>query len=240
MNKTAQLVGVWCGVGFVLAFFFACWPMSHFMPPPSPLLSGEELIAKYSDNIFMIRLAMPVGMIAGVLVIPFSATIAVQLARLEGRVPIWAITCVGAGAANAVAFYLPFFIFATAYYRLDRTPELIQLMSDLAWIEFVTVWPPVVMQMLCIAIVGLTYKGPLQIIPRWFAFLSLWMAGGVLPAGFVQFFKAGPFAWNGVIGFWLPAFCFGAYWLLLSAMMYRAVQQHASEEQNDNRGVVGE
>jgi hypothetical protein len=237
MNKSAQMVGVWCGLGFVLLFFFACWPMAHFMPPPSPLLTGDELLAKYSDNIFMIRASMPAGMIAGVLVIPFTATMAIQLARLEGRMPVWAITCVGAGAANAVAFYLPFFIFATAYYRLDRSPELIQLMSDLAWIEFLTVWPPVVMQMLCVAIVGLTYKGPLTIIPRWFSFLSLWMAFGILPAGFVQFFKTGPFAWNGIIGFWLPAFCFGGYFLLLAWIMRRAVLNHAEEYEQQARAV---
>ena len=229
MNKTAQMVGVWCGLGFVFFFFFACWPMSHFLPPPSPLLTGEELLAKYSDNIFMIRASMPVGMIAGVLVIPFSTTMAIQLARLEGRIPFWAITCIGAGAANAVAFYLPFFIFAAGYYRLDRSPELVQLLSDLAWIEFVTVWPPVVMQMVCVAIVGLTCKGPLQIIPRWFAFLSLWMACGILPAGLVQFFKIGPFAWNGIIGFWIPAVCFGAYFVVLTWMMRRAVLNHAEE-----------
>lgn len=229
MSTRAQLVGVWCGLAFVFLFFFACWPMAEFLPPPSPLLSGEELLAKYADNIFMIRASMPVGMIAGVLVIPFSTTMALQLARMEGRVPFWAITCFGAGAANAVAFYLPFFIFATAYYRLDRSPELIQLMSDLAWIEFVTVWPPVVMQMLCVAFVGLSYQGPLQIVPRWLAYLSLWMALGIAPAGLVQFFKTGPFAWNGLISFWLPAFCFAMYFLVLVWAMRRAVLNQAEE-----------
>lgn len=229
MNKTAQMIGVWCGVGFVVLFFVASWPMSHFMPPPSPLLSGEELLAKYSDNIFMVRASMPVGLIAGMLVVPFSTVLAIQLARLEGRIPFWAITCVGAGAANAVAFYLPFFLFATAYYRLDRSPELVQLISDLTWIEFVTVWPPVVMQILCVAFVGLSYKGPLQIIPRWFAFLSLWMAFLIMPAGLVVFVHDGPFAWNGIISFWIPAASFGTYFLLLAWMMRRAVLNHADE-----------
>lgn len=229
MNKTAQIVGCWCGFGFVFLFFFACWPMAHFLPPPPPTLTGAELLARYADNIGMIRASMPVGMIAGILVVPFSTTMAIQLARLEGKVPFWAITCVGAGAANAVAFYLPFFLFATAYYRLDRSPELIQLISDMTWIEFVTVWPPVVVQILCVGIVGLGYKGPLTIIPRWFAFASLWIALLIAPAGLVVFFKTGPFAWNGIISFWIPAVAFGSYWVALSWMMRRAVLDHEAE-----------
>lgn len=229
MSKTAQMVGVWCGLGFVFWFFFASWPMAQFIPPPSPTLTGEQLLAKYADNIWMVRAAMPVGLIAGMLVVPFSVTMAIQIARLEGRIPFWAITCVAAGACNAVAFYLPFIFFSAAYYRLDRAPELVQLISDMAWLEYLMVWPPIIMQILCVAIVGLSYKGPLQILPRWFCWLSIWVSLLIAPAGLVIFFQTGPFAWNGLISWWIPAGTFAGYWLILTWIMRNAVLQHAAE-----------
>lgn len=229
VNKTPQLIGVWSGLAFVFLFFLASWPMAQFIPPPSPMLSGEELLAKYADNIWMVRASMPVGLLAGMFIVPFTATMAIQIARLEGRVPFWAITCVGAGAANAVAFYLPFVFFSAGYYRLDRDPELVRLISDMAWLEYLMVWPPIVMQILCVAFAGLTYKGPLRIFPRWFCFLSLWVSLLIAPAGLVVFFTSGPFAWNGIISWWIPCLSFASYWLVLVWIMRRAVIDHAKE-----------
>lgn len=234
ISKRGQMIGVWCGYGFVLLFFIASWPIAEFIPPPSPLLSGEQLLSKYADNITMVRLAMPLGLIAGMLVVPFSITMAIQLARLEGRIPFWGFTCASAGACNAVAFYLPFIFFSAGYYRMDRAPDLVLLISDMAWLEYLMVWPPIIMQILCVAIVGLSYKGPLTILPRWFCWLSIWISLLIMPAGLVIFFKSGPFAWNGVISWWIPASSFGLYWLLLSWMMGRAVQNHEHEAATSN------
>lgn len=228
VSPKAQMLGVWCGLGFVFWFFFASWPMAQFIPPPSPTLSGEELLARYAGNIWMVKAAMPVGLIAGMLVVPFTVTMSIQLARLEGPIPFGAITNLLAGACNAVAFYLPFIFFSAAYYRADRAPDLVLLLSDMAWLEYLMVWPPIIMQILCVAIVGLSYKGPLDILPRWFCWLSIWVSLLIVPASLVIFVYDGPFAWNGLISWWIPAGSFAAYWVLLSWMMRRAVLDHAA------------
>lgn len=228
VSPKAQMFGWWSGIAFFFLFFLACWPMARFIPPPSPTLSGEELIAMYSDNILMIRAAMVVGLIGAMLLVPWSATLSIQVARMEGKVPFWAITCFGAGIANAVAFYLPFIFWAGGYYRMDRMPELVQLISDITWLEFVMVFPPYALQTLAIAIPGLAYKGDNVIFPRWFCFLSIWVCILIIPGGFALFFYSGPFAWNGLLAFWTPVTVFTIYFAAVLPIVRKAIRNHAA------------
>ena len=118
------MFGLWCGIAFFLLFWLTCVRLAGFVPPPSPTLSGQELLEVYKGNIFGIRLAMMLAMIAAVLLIPWSATLSLLMACFEGLQPMMSITAFGAGVANAAAFYLPFVFWAAGTYRLDHAPEL--------------------------------------------------------------------------------------------------------------------
>ncbi|MET0163414.1 MAG: hypothetical protein ABW318_00240 [Vicinamibacterales bacterium] len=229
VSERSQRVGLWCGVAFYILFFGACWPMAGFIPPPEPGWTGEELISRYRDNIAWIRAAMPVGLISGVLLVPWSTVLAIQVARLERGIPFWAITCVAAGAVNSVAFFLPFIFWSGAFYRLDRTPELILLINDMTWLEFVMVWPPVFLQMLSVAIAGLTHEGHKQVFPRWYYYLCAWCAALLIPGSLIIFFFRGPFAWNGLLAFWLPLTAYTIYILTSFVLVHRAIKNHAAE-----------
>lgn len=58
---------------------------------------------------------------------------------------------------------------------------------------------------------------------------SLWVAV-LLPASMILFFKSGPFAWTGVIGFWIPAVVFGTWYLVMTPLLLRAIKQEADED----------
>jgi hypothetical protein len=225
-----QRFGVWCGIAFFVLFFVACWPMAGFIPPPSPLLSGDELLAKYQGGLFGIHASMMVGLLAAVLLLPWSAVISLQMARIEGRYPMLAITAFGAGVANAVAFYLPFIFWAATYYRPERSPELVQLLSDMTWLEFVMLYAPFAMQTVAIGVVGLSDKSATPTFPRWFCFLSFWVTVLVIPGGFAVFFKTGPFAWNGLIAFWIPVTVFTIYYGVFFPLMFKAITRQETAE----------
>lgn len=229
ISARSQLLGLWSGVAFFVLFFFALMPLANFIPPPSPGLSGEELLALYGGNILRVKAGIVLGLVSAALLIPWSATIAIQIARMEGRVPFWAITSFGAGIANAVAFYLPFIFWAGAYYTMDRPPELVKLLSDLTWLEFVMVFPPFAIQVLALGIAGLKYRDNAMVFPRWFCFFSIWVALLIVPGGLAIFFRSGPFAWNGLLAFWMPVTVFCVYLPVSFYLLYKSIISHAEE-----------
>ncbi|WP_182379345.1 hypothetical protein [Nocardioides sp. WS12] len=219
-------LGMWaCGIGFGVLFFVGLAPLSGFIPPPSPELSGAELMAKYGGNLNMVKLGIVVGLLGATLLVPWSALVAIQTARLEEgrRFPLWAIFSAMAGTVNAVAFILPFIFWAGAYYRADRSPELVQLISDMTWIEFLLFFPTFSMQLFCLAMAGLSQREGPSVFPRWFYYLNLWMAligsTGILAI----FFFSGPFAWNGAIGFYLPVGSYVPFLLITWWQFYKAI-----------------
>lgn len=225
MNYNYQRFGVWSGIGFFMLFWIALVIFMGFLPPPSPTLTGQEILASYAEHLFGLRFALWLAFLGTMLLVPWSAVIAMQMARIEGRYPMLAVTSFGAGVANAVAFYLPFVFWAAAAYRMDRMPELVQLMSDLAWLEFVMLYAPFAVQTATVAVVGLTDKSATPTFPRWFCFLSFWTVLLVVPGGFAVFFQSGPFAWNGLLAFWTPVVIFCIYFLTLVALLFKAINR---------------
>lgn len=227
-NERSQIICFWCGVVAFLLFWLATWPVSGLIPPPSPHLDGTDLLAKYEDNMLGLRFGIILGMFAAMLFVPWSTVLAIHVGRMERGFPIMGITCFGAGVANAVAFYLPFIFWAAAYYRLDRSPELVLLLNDMAWLEFVMLAPPFAVQAAAVAIAGLQYKGEEPSpFPRWFCFLSLWVALLLMPGVVAIYFFSGPFAWNGLLAFWLPVTVFVIYFCAAFPLVYKAIRQHA-------------
>lgn len=217
---------VWSGIAFFFLFWLACVFLSGFVPPPSPALTGEQLLGTYALHPFGLGLAVVIAYWAACMLIPWSAGIYSEMARIEGGpFPIMSITAFGAGVANAVAFFLPFVFWAAAIYRMDRAPELVRLLSDMAWLEFVMLYIPYAMQVIAIGIVGLSDKSPTPTFPRWFCFMSFWVATLAVPGGIVIYFKTGAFTWSGLLGFWLPVAAFCIYWACLLPLMFKAIKR---------------
>jgi hypothetical protein len=66
----------------------------------------------------------------------------------------------------------------------------------------------------------LTAREP--IFPRWVGFLNLWTAVLIIPAGLVEFFKTGPFAYDGAISFWFVWIVFFGWIIGMTAITLRA------------------
>jgi hypothetical protein len=108
----------------------------------------------------------------------------------------------------------------------------VRTLHDLGWLIFVMVFPAYCLQMICQAIAGFIDKSPNPTWPRWAAYFNLWVAFSGVGGGLAVFFKTGPFAWNGLIGFYTPLTVFAIWLGITTVLLHRAIMRQAAEEQD--------
>ncbi len=126
------------------------------------------------------------------------------------------------GLLGVVPFVLTAMLWATAAYRVDRAAETIVMLNDMAWFSFVMVAPPVMIQLIVIGIAIISDSSERPLYPRWLAYLSFWAALSLICDPLACIFKTGPFAWNGLLVFWLPFGIFASWLMVMVWAMIRA------------------
>lgn len=101
------------------------------------------------------------------------------------------------------------------------------MLNDLGWLVIIPAFPTFIAQFVAIAFGVLQDNGPQPVFPRWAAFFNMWVALLFIPGGFAFFFRTGPFAWNGLLAFWVAASAFFAWLLVMTWLVLRAIDiQH--------------
>ena len=222
MNKTMQKLSAWAGL-VAMGVFFAGLITMTFFPPLAPSLTPEQVAAIYQAHAFEIRLGALLIVISAMFCGPFDAAIFVQLKRMEGARPIGAYGQLASGIANIQFFILPGVLFVLAAFRPDRPIDTLYALNDLAWIVTMLPWTVGAMQCLCIGFTVLTHGSATSVYPRWVGFFNIWIAVGMTTSSVIPFFKTGPFAWNGMVGFWIPATVFGLWMLVMWWVTLKAI-----------------
>jgi hypothetical protein len=216
-----QKLCIWSGLLWGLLFFAALIMIGQF-PPPSPLASGEDILALMQSRIGLAKAAIPIGILGAGLAIPFNALIAGHIYRVESEnntMPLLTITSFGGGMGNIVFFFMVFLWWAGILYRPDTSPEVAIMVNDRIWLLIVMGFSAPALQMICIAMAGFRDQSASPVFPRWYNFLMLWIAFGTCTGCIAIFFFEGPFSWQGVISFWIPASAF-CLWLLTLCYFY--------------------
>jgi hypothetical protein len=230
MNTSMQRFGACCS--FISAgLFFAGLISAGFLPALAPSLTPAELAGIYKTDQTGILFGGLLIVIASGFCGPFIAAIFLQLRRMEGPRPIGAFGQLASGIANIQFFIFPGLLFVVAAYRPDRSVDSLSALNDLAWIVTMLPWTVGAMQCVCIGWAILAHGNATTPYPRWLGYFNIWIAIGMASSSVIPFFKVGPFAWNGVVGFWIPAVVFGLWELIMGIMTLRAVNRDTLDEQ---------
>jgi hypothetical protein len=87
------------------------------------------------------------------------------------------------------------------------------------------VFPAYVLQMVCIATAALIDRSPDPVWPRWAAYFCVWIGISGMGGGIAVFFKRGPFAWNGLIGFYVPIAMFALWVSVMTYLMHTGISR---------------
>ena len=229
VHPNTQRLCAWSGIVAIALFGLAFWPTSQFFPPPPPTLTPLEVAALYQNNTNGIRLGMLLMSLSGAFVGPFVAVIFIQMKRIEGATPILSYSQLTTGVMGAMFFIIPAIIFSAAAYHPERAPELTTLLHELGWFFLVMPVAPAFLQNVAIGFAILSDKNPQPVFPRWLGFFNFWVALLFVAGGLITFFKTGPFAWNGLLAFYVAAVVFGAWFMVMVRMLLKAIDQQAAQ-----------
>lgn len=229
MEAKIQRLLVWTGPMMMFLWIGAFLLIAGFIPPSDPLMSADQIVDFYSNNPTGIRLGLVVSMLGSALLVPFSIAISGQLKRINGARAL-ADTQMISCALLSLEFITPIAVWMAAAYRFDdRAADITRAMHDLGWILFMTVIWSLWVQLISIGVAVLIDKKPVPTFPRWIAFLNFWLAIIIIPAGTVLFFKNGPFAWDGIFGFYLPLAGYVAWFICMTWAMLRNLSKQVEE-----------
>lgn len=225
MNNRGEMLCAWSGVVAITLFVIAWVGLFGWLVPPPPSLGAEEIVAVYDANLTGIRAGVILmGNFGGAMTVVFAAIISIYMLRMKGPSPVFAWIQVACGAINTLIFILPVQIYAATAYRLERLPEITQFGNDLGWMIFDMVVGPTQIQWLAIGLAVLWDTSDKPIFPRWFGYFNIWGAILILLNNMILFFKTGPFAWDGLLGWWPGALFFCLWYYVAFYVLWKAIK----------------
>jgi hypothetical protein len=228
-KSRVELACAWAGVAFLATYLLFFLGVAHWIPPQSPSWSADRVAELYRDNTTGIRVGQLGAMFASFLLFPLWALISTHIARIElarGRLPVLALIQFGCAALLQVFFVLCGLLWLVATFRPELSPETLRVLHDAGWLIFVMVAPGYLFQMICIGLAAFMDRDPDPVIPRWAGYFHLWVGMSGLGGSLAVFFKDGPFAWNGAIGFYLPVAIFAVWLVIITRLLHRKANHH--------------
>jgi hypothetical protein len=232
-NARAQLFGAWSAIGYMVTILLGWWTVAGFVPPISPGASAHDVAMVFQNDYTRIRIGMIMVMFSALIFIPFAAAMCREMSRIEGGPGVLTFTCALGGVGNMVLSFYPAVWWLAGVFRPERAPDLMQLVNDLSWLQFIGGLSMYLAMPL--SLVGALFLfGDTKGFPRWSIYLSAWTVLLEIPGQLLFFFHSGPFAWNGLLGLYVPLAAFTIWFVT----MFFVMRKSAIEELAAARGIA--
>lgn len=226
MRRRTELWLAWSGAPFVVLFFLGLLVIAGWVPPPSPALNAADVAELYRADNFSIRLGVLCCFLGTMFFLAFGAGIAGQTRRIPGVAPAVTYFQIASFASAVLILIFPMICWWAAAFRPDdRAPELVQMLNDLGWLMFVVGFAPYVTWAVSTGLAIFSDTSDTPLYPRWAGYLCVFVGLVQIPPGVLVFFKTGPFAWNGLVSWWIPMFDFFGWIVAMTVLTVRAVDR---------------
>ena len=220
-KRWVWLASIWswpvCLVGVAITFVL----IGGFVPPPLPSSSAQEIANFFTGDTTRIRIGAMGFLYFSGLTIMFYSVISEEIKKIEGQPSLLARIQLGSAVILVTVFQIIGLAWLLASYRTDVSPDIIRMLNDYCWFIWSMFIPTYIIQYVCVAVAGFMDVRPNPTWPRWAAWMNLWIAFGGAGGIAAVFFKSGPFAWNGLIGFYIPVIIFAVGTCINTYLMHR-------------------
>jgi hypothetical protein len=218
----------WIVPAFYTAFGVIFFALARVMPPPRPDVTTDQMVHFFHGH----ALTIQIGFGALVLIVGGAGVANGIVGYHMKRMTVGSVMAYGYLGAMSVGALpgclLVAFCFLTAVYRPGRDPQVLALLYDLGLLSYVGSLGCFSTAYFAFAVAILYDKN--EIFPKWLAYVSIWQIVTEIMAVPVFVSKAGPFAWNGSIAFWLGVVIFGFWLSCVIVFLMKAAERQPVDE----------
>lgn len=218
-TKSLELFGAWGGCIYILLTGLAWILLADIVPPHMPSSSAEQIAKIVADRHWQMTFCAVCMLFSCFFLTSYSAVLTLLIKEVEGKFGVLTLSTLIAMVITILESMFSGVLWGLAAFRIERAPELILLINDLAWLIFMGCAPPIFFAWAGVAYAALVLDKGNKIFPRWYGYINLWLFIAIIPGVLSLVFKSGPFAWNGLIVFWF-AFLPYVFVYLVSPMVF--------------------
>lgn len=234
VNPTTMRLFLWSGIVLVIALIVAQGFFMGFIPLLSPTLSPEQVSDIFVERRSDILIGCLIQMIGWSLYALWAIPIIVFIRKMERGIPLLTYaSLVNCGGGSVVFILIPLTWAVAAFRAGSVSPDSIMLMNDWVVYLFLYTWVPFTIWLFIVAAAILLNRNEEAPYPRWVAFASIWTGILISPAGTISFFRTGPFAWDGLITFWLVTIVFFSWMVVMTVMSFKAITNMEKRQSGD-------
>ncbi|KUH67638.1 hypothetical protein AU184_09715 [Mycolicibacterium novocastrense] len=230
MRRTdGELIMLWVLPAMVIIWASAFFLFPGFLHPMSPTMSAEEVAAFYRDETARIRYSMILFNWFGVGLIPTVILLAMQVRKMAHRTPILTYCLIACAGGPPTLFLIANMFWLLGSFRPERSPELTQLLNDLAWVTFTVLVPYLIAQCLVLALAIYWDRRDQPVFRPWVAHFNLLIAVALMPAAFGAVTFEGPLAWDGVLSFWVKNIAIAVWIVVMGVVLAQNIRRQRAE-----------
>lgn len=224
MKRYIELACASGGMIFAVLFGIGFVGVAQFVPPLDPSNTAEQIAAIYRSDTNAIRTGLLICFFGCPFYLAFGAAIGAQTRRIRGIPRTLLQLQLAAFSASLILIIGPFMIWWAAAFRPDeQSVQITQALNDLGWISFLVGWVPFVTWYVTTGVAILCDTSASPVYPRWAGYVGVMMGLGQTSATFLIYFKTGPFAWDGLFSWWLPATWFFIWFVVMTVTTVQAI-----------------
>ncbi|KUI34890.1 hypothetical protein AU197_10625 [Mycobacterium sp. IS-1590] len=230
MRRTdGELIMLWALPAMVIIWASAFFLFPGFLHPMSPTMSADEVAAFYRDETARIRYSMILFNWFGVGLIPTVILLAMQVRKMAHRTPILTYCLIACAGGPPTLFLIANMFWLLGSFRPERSPELTQLLNDLAWVTFTVLVPYLIAQCLVLALAIYWDRQDKPVFRSWVAHFNLLIAVALMPAAFGAVTFEGPLAWDGVLSFWVKNIAIAVWIVVMGVVLAQNIRRQRAE-----------
>ncbi|MBD8561817.1 hypothetical protein IFT91_24455 [Pseudomonas fluorescens] len=219
----------WLGPVGMLLLFLAMVPAGGFLPPPSPALEAAQLASFYAGNTLGIRLASMLFVTGTACYVVFYVAVSAAMMRMRPHSMLLSAIQLSSGIVGILPLFFAGMLLGVIAFRPERSADLVQAISDFAWVLIIMPASSVLPQFVALAIAIFRDRSEHPVFPRWVGYINIWTGVLFQSSLMTLLFHRGPFAWDGLFAFWVPFTAFAVWFYVMCWALLRIPASPAEE-----------